>query len=171
MYNLYMQWFDFLKTLQTGNEPLQIMNYSFVSGRSARYGSWGILESLDQDTSIIPAPKYKAIKETIDKSCNSIVSVNDNIKEIKAFTLEQNYPNPFNPLTTIKFVLQKDSHVKLELFNILGEKIATLVDKEMEAGSHNYQLSISNYKLPSGVYIYKLQSGEFLQTRKLMLIK
>ncbi len=88
-----------------------------------------------------------------------------------AFGLSQNYPNPFNPTTTIKFGVPNTSNVKLELFNILGEKIATLIDKEMEAGYHNYQFSIVNYQLTSGVYIYKLQSGEFAQSRKFLLMK
>ncbi len=87
------------------------------------------------------------------------------------FELSQNYPNPFNPSTEIKFSLPQDSHVKLELFNTLGEKVATLIDKEMTAGSHNYQLSISNYQLPSGVYFYKLQSGSFSETKKMILLK
>jgi len=90
---------------------------------------------------------------------------------VSEFSLSQNYPNPFNPSTTIKFGLPNDSHVKLELFNILGEKIATLIDEEMGAGFHNYQLSTVNYQLPSGIYLYKFQSGGFVQTKKLILLK
>jgi len=90
---------------------------------------------------------------------------------VKEYKLEQNYPNPFNPSTEIKFSIPQNSNVKLELFNMLGEKVATLINQEMTAGSHNYQLSISNYQLSSGIYLYKLQSGNFVQTRKLMLIK
>jgi len=94
-----------------------------------------------------------------------------NLSTPKEFSLSQNYPNPFNPSTTIKFGLPKTSNVKLELFNILGEKIATLIDKEMEAGYHNYQFSIVNYQLTSGIYLYKLQAGSFVQTKKMMLLK
>jgi len=90
---------------------------------------------------------------------------------VKEYKLEQNYPNPFNPSTEIKFSIPQNSNVKLELFNMLGEKVATLINQEMTAGSHNYQLSIINYQLSSGIYLYKLQSGNFVQTRKLMLIK
>jgi len=67
--------------------------------------------------------------------------------------------------------LPKDSNVKLELFNILGEKIATLIDKEMQAGFHNYQLSILNFQLTSGVYIYKIEAGSFVSVKKLLLMK
>ncbi len=94
------------------------------------------------------------------------------------FILFQNYPNPFNPSTEIKFSIAKGSHVKLELFNTLGEKVATLINKEMSAGTHNYQLSIINYQLPSGVYFYRLQivntenSGQaFTETKKMLLVK
>jgi hypothetical protein len=87
------------------------------------------------------------------------------------FNLFQNYPNPFNPSTEIKFSIPQNSHVKLELFNALGEKVATLINEEMSAGFHNYQLSISNYQLPSGVYFYKLQSGNFTETKKMILVK
>jgi len=96
------------------------------------------------------------------------VTLAENIKEYK---LEQNFPNPFNPSTEIKFSIPQNSNVKLELFNMIGEKVATLINEEMAAGSHNYQLSISNYQLSSGIYLYRIQSGNFVQTRKLMLLK
>ncbi len=70
MYNLYSEWFSQIRTLQEGDEPLLLMNFSFVSSRSAQYGSWGILETMDQDTSIIPAPKYKALLENMNIGCD-----------------------------------------------------------------------------------------------------
>ncbi len=76
MYNLYNEWFDQLRTLQTGENPLLLMNFSFVSHLSAQYGSWGILESLNQDTSIVPAPKYKAILENMNRNCINCKSKN-----------------------------------------------------------------------------------------------
>jgi hypothetical protein len=71
IYNLYNEWYDFVRTLQTGDTPLRLMNFSFVGGRSARYGSWGILETMDQDTSLIPAPKYQSTIENMAKACIS----------------------------------------------------------------------------------------------------
>jgi hypothetical protein len=71
IYNLYNEWYDFVRTLQTGDAPLQLMNFSFVGGRSAKYGSWGILETMDQDTSLIPAPKYQSTIENMVKACIS----------------------------------------------------------------------------------------------------
>ncbi len=102
---------------------------------------------------------------------SDVVEVNIENELPSKFQLSQNYPNPFNPSTEIKFSIPQNSHVKLELFNALGEKVATLINEEMSAGSHNYQLSISNYQLSSGVYFYKLQSGNFAETKKMILIK
>lgn len=65
MYDLYNIWFDSLRTLQSGTEPLKIMHFSFVSSRNAQFGSWGMLETMDQDINVVPAPKYSAILENM----------------------------------------------------------------------------------------------------------
>jgi len=76
MYNLYHEWFDLLRPLQEGDEPLELMHFSFISQRSAQYGSWGMLETMDQDTSVIHAPKFAAILENLaPPSCQSALSV------------------------------------------------------------------------------------------------
>ncbi|PTM20360.1 MAG: hypothetical protein DA446_03560 [Bacteroidetes bacterium] len=85
------------------------------------------------------------------------------------FSLDQNYPNPFNPSTTIRFGVPEVSDVKLEVFNMLGQKVATLVNESKDAGFYNVAFDASS--LSSGMYIYRLQSGSFVETRKLMLIK
>lgn len=87
----------------------------------------------------------------------------------KEFKLEQNYPNPFNPTTTIQFAVPSVSDVKLEVFNILGQKVASLVNRRMEAGVHTVNFNATN--LSSGVYFYRLQAGNFVQTKKMMLVK
>ncbi len=87
----------------------------------------------------------------------------------KEFKLEQNYPNPFNPTTTIQFAVPSVSDVKLEVFNILGQKVASLVNRRMEAGLHTINFNATN--LSSGVYFYRLQAGNFVQTKKMMLVK
>ncbi|MGD9487778.1 MAG: T9SS type A sorting domain-containing protein [Calditrichaceae bacterium] len=88
---------------------------------------------------------------------------------IKDFVLRQNYPNPFNPETTIEFELKSASGVELSVYNILGQKIATLLDKNMNAGLHKLQFDGKN--LPSGLYFYRLKAGTQEFIRKMQLIK
>jgi hypothetical protein len=85
------------------------------------------------------------------------------------FALEQNYPNPFNPTTAIRYQLPAASDVKLEVYDVLGKKVATLFEGRQEAGIYNFALNASN--LSSGVYFYRLQAGSFVQTKKMMLVK
>jgi hypothetical protein len=87
----------------------------------------------------------------------------------ESFSLYQNYPNPFNPTTTISYSLPISGNVALEVFNLLGEKVATLVDEFEEAGS--YKKTFNADMLSSGVYIYKLSAGSFVETRKMILLK
>ncbi|MBK7228592.1 MAG: T9SS type A sorting domain-containing protein [Ignavibacteriales bacterium] len=87
----------------------------------------------------------------------------------KKFELSQNYPNPFNPTTTIRFNLPETGNVKLILYNILGQEIRILVNEYKESGVYTINLDAS--ELNSGMYIYKLESGSFVQTRKMTLVK
>ena len=85
------------------------------------------------------------------------------------FSLHQNYPNPFNPNTIISYELKKSGPVQLEVFDVTGRKISTLVNKRQNAGTH--QTSFSASHLSSGVYFYTLKAGDFEQTRQMMLVK
>lgn len=85
------------------------------------------------------------------------------------YKLFQNYPNPFNPVTNIKFSLPAASRVKIDIFNILGEKVKTLIEQDIAAGSHVVMFSAGN--LPSGTYIYRLQTASFIQIKKMILLK
>ncbi|MBL7075082.1 VCBS repeat-containing protein [candidate division KSB1 bacterium] len=85
------------------------------------------------------------------------------------FELFQNYPNPFNPSTTIKYSLPEPGWVSLKVHNILGEEIAVLVDKRVEAGFHKVEWEATH--LASGMYFYRIQAGDFVQTRKMLYLK
>jgi len=93
----------------------------------------------------------------------------DNESIPTSFVLEQNYPNPFNPETFINFHLPTTSNVQLKVYDILGNEIATLVNEIKQPGVYNVKFNAE--KLPSGVYIYKLQAGKYLAIKKMMLIK
>jgi hypothetical protein len=85
------------------------------------------------------------------------------------FTLSQNYPNPFNPNTTIEFALPKTEFAMLQVFNVLGRQVSSLVADKLNPGVHKYEWHADN--LPSGIYYYRLHAGEFEQVRKMILLK
>lgn len=87
----------------------------------------------------------------------------------RKFSLHQNYPNPFNPSTVVRYQIPKSSSVQLAVFNMLGERIATLVNRQQPAGS--YEASFDASKLSSGIYIYRIRAGNFSEIKKMMLIK
>ena len=100
-----------------------------------------------------------------------ITAVNNNPSPVlSAFSLSQNYPNPFNPTTTLSFTLPKASKVTLKVFNLLGQRVATVVDDNIKAGVHSYIFDASH--LASGVYFYTINvENEFFQSRKMLLLK
>jgi YVTN family beta-propeller protein len=86
------------------------------------------------------------------------------------FSLHQNYPNPFNPITTIEFTLAKNGNVRLKVYDLLGREIATLVNEEMKAGVL-HKVPFDGSRFASGIYFYRLEAGENVQVKKLMLLK
>jgi hypothetical protein len=103
---------------------------------------------------------------------NAVYKIEVDIEKIEipeSFVLHQNYPNPFNPTTTIQFGLPKDTRVLLEIYNILGQRVAVLVDDEKTAGFH--QVVFDGGMLASGMYLYRLQAGTFMETKRFILVK
>jgi hypothetical protein len=102
-------------------------------------------------------------------SYNIVVGIDDIQSNPKSFDLYQNYPNPFNPTTVIRYQLPKISYVEIKVFDILGREVVTLINEEQTSGTHEVEFNAAG--LPSGFYIYKLQSGEFTSTKKMILLK
>jgi hypothetical protein len=104
----------------------------------------------------------------------NLINVVTGVKEIdnnipNNYNMSQNYPNPFNPSTSIQFSIPEAGMVRMVVYNAIGQEVAVLLDGEKAAG--NYEVSFDAAKLPSGIYLYTIQSGSFTQTRKMMLLK
>ena len=100
--------------------------------------------------------------------------IDDNNNLQNSYVLCQNYPNPFNPETTIDYSLPASSNVEIAVFNSIGQKIKTLINKRESAGSHSVNWDATNsagIKVPTGIYFYSLKAGEFSEMRKMVLLK
>ena len=109
---------------------------------------------------------------TVHYSDGILVDVLTDVEESPlptTYSLDQNYPNPFNPSTTIEFALPNGGYVSLKVFNVLGKEVATLVSRELPTGRYGAHLDAAD--LPSGTYFYRLQAGDFVDTKKLLLLK
>ena len=103
------------------------------------------------------------------KSLYDSTVVNEEQIVVSEFKLEQNYPNPFNPSTVIGFEIKDTRFVSLKVFNSIGQEVATLVNQVQNAG--NYEVKFNAENLGSGVYFYQLVSGNFVATKKMILVK
>ncbi len=86
-----------------------------------------------------------------------------------SYSIEQNYPNPFNPMTSIQFTVPKAGHVAIRVFDVLGREVATLVDEHIEAGVHSRIFNAAH--LSSGIYFYRIDAGDFVAVRRMVLVK
>ncbi len=144
----------FVKGAGNSNSPKQ---YSFIDEPSQGHMFKYRLKQIDNDGKF---------------TYSNVISIS--ISSPEKFTLEQNYPNPFNPSTKIKYSISNEGtslmkFVQLKVYDILGREVATLVNKEQPPG--NYQVSFDGSKLSSGVYYYRIQAGNFIQTKKMILMK
>lgn len=112
---------------------------------------------------------YGTILHTTNGGVTFIENEENNFTQPKEFLLQQNYPNPFNPSTNIQYSISTTQFVTIKVYDILGNEIATLVNDYKPAGT--YEVTFNASKLSSGIYFYKLQSGNFVQTRKMILLK
>ena len=147
-------------------------NIGFVSGN----GTTTETKSYSYKDENLSAGKYHYRLKQIDFDGTFEYSniIEAEILSPEKFSLEQNYPNPFNPTTNIKYNIPSVGtrlalSVQLIVYDVLGNEVATLVNEEKPAGS--YQVEFNASELASGIYYYQLKTGEFMQTRKMALIK
>jgi hypothetical protein len=106
-----------------------------------------------------------------------VTNLDESEQKLTSFYLSQNYPNPFNPVTKIKYTIpsvtlrqaQSDILVTLKVYDILGREVATLVNEEKPAGEYEVEFNAAN--LPSGIYFYQINAGNFVETKKMVLLK
>ena len=137
-------------------------NYSLMSANQLISGQqvivWAVTNASSNKTAL-----------QVQSKVSSPTGVDETPVVANEFALEQNYPNPFNPTTMISFTIQADQFVTLKVFNALGEEVRTLVNSNLAKGTHN--ISFNADGLSSGFYLYRLESGNQVQVRKMMLLK
>ena len=150
-------------TDENGNYRIDGLNSgSFtISASTIEYGSQSKSLDIDLSTSITNSANF-----TLSPSSTTGT---DKIKTPTDFALSQNYPNPFNPSTQIKFTLPSNSAVKLKVYNLIGEVVKELVNSNLSAGTYTIDFRAEN--LSSGIYFYRLEAGNTVQTKKMTLLK
>lgn len=116
---------------------------------------------------INPAEKTMAVAQASVPRENIMSKNDDGIS--KTFSLSQNYPNPFNPVTTINYSVPTDGFVTIKMYDNIGREVMTLVNKQQTAGS--YEIVFNGQQITSGVYFYKIETNDFTQVKRMMLIK
>jgi serine protease len=112
-----------------------------------------------------------AVQQSKIKWQNGLTEIEENAELPGEYVLFQNYPNPFNPETVISYTLPKSGFVSLKVYDILGREVATLVNEYQQPGNHYSSFSTLHYTLSSGVYFYRISSGDFHQTKKMLILK
>jgi hypothetical protein len=120
---------------------------------------------------VLSAPS-QYILDTFKIQLNYSNGIRNISSTVKDYELSQNFPNPFNPTTVIQFSLSKNQKVSLKIYNTLGMEVANLLnDENLSAGSYAYDFNADTYKLPSGIYFYRLRTDNFSDVKKMMLTK
>ena len=163
-----------------GTLPDSIYNYPITIRRQLPNG-WSsfsvmqnniIINSRLVDTNSVKYVEFDAVPDNgeIVISRDKVTGIEkNNLSDLKMFNLKQNYPNPFNPSTVISYKLPQASFVTLNIYNLLGQKVTTLVNKNQNAGT--YEVNFDAYKLANGIYFYSIESGKYVQVKKMMLLK
>jgi hypothetical protein len=154
-------------TVERRNESENYIQLGFVKGN----GSTTEISSYTFTDNSISAGKYiyRLKQSDYDGSYTYSKEIEVDVTIPSVFSLEQNYPNPFNPATVIKFAIPEDQFVSLTVYNSLGEKVGMLVSETMKAG--RYEVSFNASRLSSGVYFYRIEAGNFVSVKKMMIMK
>ncbi|MBS1494801.1 MAG: T9SS type A sorting domain-containing protein [Bacteroidetes bacterium] len=144
-------------------------NWTFYNTKAQSINS---IQYLNELTGFIAGGNGAGILKTTDggEIISSVYGIASNEIPDK-FLLHQNYPNPFNPSTVIRYQLSVAGFITLKVFDLLGKEVAALVNEKQNAGSYAVDFNSAEFNLPSGIYFYTLNAGEFKETRKMVLVK
>lgn len=154
--------------LYVKKDSIWINKYYFAAGDNQNTDYFGESCAMLNNTFIFGAPNYGG-SGAVYVYEHKIVSVNDLLIIKNSFHLSQNYPNPFNSVTKIKFVIPTSDVVQIKIYNILGREMKTVLKEYKEAGVYEAEFAASN--LPSGIYYYRIISGNYSDTKKMILLK
>lgn len=169
---------------RTNKNQTEISSYNIYRSESANARSSGYIIhntnfSETQFTDIIATDKKFYYQVTAvysqgeskpsNEASITITRVEENKNTPIEFVLYQNHPNPFNPITKIYYSIPKRSNVVIKVYDMLGKEITTLVNEEKPTG--NYEVAFDSYSLSSGVYVYQLKAGSFVESKKMILLK
>ncbi len=150
---------------KTQNSNWKQIGFVVGSGTTTHESSYSFT-----DNSVVSSNYYYRLKQTdLNGAVNYSTTVKVDVNVVSQFSLSQNYPNPFNPSTLISFTIPKESNVKLSVFNVLGEKVATLINEVKSSGT--YKINFNGSNLASGIYVYRLEAGGYVSSKKMILIK
>jgi hypothetical protein len=124
----------------------------------------------DKDTLLVPPLAYLDAAPDLGASETSITALTSyNLQHPMGYRLEQNYPNPFNNSTNFRFSIPVSDRVVIEIYNLIGQKVMTLLDTYLPAGIH--QVRVESNNLATGIYLYQIKTGSFVQSKKMILLK
>ncbi len=153
---------EFNRIMITEQPAGNIHSYTYFTPTSSETPDWYYISSSETTVYAYLIRAYVSF---------GVTGVEDQVIELlpKEFTVDQNYPNPFNPSTTMDFSIPSNELVKLDIYNSLGQLVKSLINKEMAAGK--YSVNFDGQNLSSGIYYYKLSAGDFVTTKKMILMK
>jgi hypothetical protein len=154
-----------------------LMSFGILDPQESRKRTLALAFNTSSNSDVIPLNVEFSSRGVVYWSQDLLINLTgvEDLEQLPTeYSLTQNYPNPFNPSTTIKYSLPRDEkrktkNVKLVVFDLLGREVVTLVNKKQKAG--HYQVKWEAANIPSGVYFYKLTAGDYVNTKKMLLIK
>jgi len=158
----------FIRPFNSGNfgENIQINNIT----AAGQVGPDVCFRNVNNDSCMAVWAGYDGFRDYVTGGCSgAFIGINNQSAVIDNFVLEQNYPNPFNPSTYIKFNLFKSGYVTLKVYDVLGNEVQNLLSENKPAGS--YSVKFDGSSLASGVYYYKMESGKYSDTKRMILVK